>query len=302
MSNGDKSASSRMWTGEVTATGSTIQVQTGFRPAAVEVINKDGLVAMRWNRQMGEGKGYKSGSNSSSARREFSGGDIKGSVTVDVGIASGTLPTNGALLSTLASAANTTNFTIAVSPDRGRNVSISFKNTNVGASTGNAVSCVITGTWRGAAQTETISFTQLELTSTAQNEVATKFGSKPFDTVTSITLPVAQPANWQHAAGVGSKIGLPENLKTPIEADVQKITKNAANLAVTGLVDTTNMTVNLGTLSDGDDFEIVYLVAAGTSSFVSTLGISTGYNSLSIGADTDLNVNGNTLYVTAWSF
>lgn len=190
------------------------------------------------------------------------GGDIKGSANTDIGIASGTLPTNGALISTLATAANTTTMTIAVSPDVPRNVSVSFKNTNVGASTGNAVSCVVTGTFRGAAQTETISFTALELTSTAQNEVATKYGSKPFDTITSVTNPVAQPANWQHAVGVGSKLGLPTDLFTPAEADVIKLTKNAANLSPSGIVNTTNMTVNFGTLADGDDVMVQYREAA----------------------------------------
>lgn len=186
------------------------------------------------------------------------GGDVKGSANTDVGIASGTLPTNGALLSNLAAANNTTAFTLALQPDFPRNISISFKNINAGASTGNAVDVVIVGTWRGAAQTETISFTALELTSTAQNEVATKYGSKPFSTITSITPSAAQPANWQHGAGPGSKIGLPTDLTTPVEADVVKITKNAANLAVTGLVDTTNMTVNVGALTDGDDVSIMY--------------------------------------------
>ncbi|MFN7930337.1 MAG: hypothetical protein U0Y68_20895 [Blastocatellia bacterium] len=190
------------------------------------------------------------------------GGDIKGSANTDVGIASGTLPTNGALLSTLAAANNTTAFTIAAQPDVPRNVSISCKNTNAGASTGNAVDFVIVGTFRGAAQTETISFTALQLTSTAQNEVANKYGSKPFDSITSITPSAAQPANWQHAAGVGSKIGLLVDLLTPATADVIKLTKNAANLSTSGIVDATNMTVNFGTLSDGDDVAVIYRTAA----------------------------------------
>lgn len=188
------------------------------------------------------------------------GGDIKGSANTDVAIAGGSLPTNGGLISNLADAANTNVFTIALQPDVSRNVCIAFKNTNAGASTGNAVDCVITGTFRGAAQTETISFSALELTSTAQNEVAAKYGSKPFDTITEITNPVAQPANWQHAAGPGSKIGLPANLATPAEADVIKLTKTAANLSPAGIVDTTNMTVNFGALSDGDDVAVLFKV------------------------------------------
>lgn len=189
-------------------------------------------------------------------------GDIKGSVSADVGIASGTLPTNGQLWSTLADAAVLTAFTIALQPDISRNVSISLKNTVAGASTGNATTFAIVGTFRGAAQTDSISFTALELTSTAQNEVATKHGVKPFDSITSITPTVAQPASWQHSAGPGSKLGLPIPTATNAEADLLKLFKNAANLAITGLY-STNQTVDFGVLADGDDISIEYNVAGG---------------------------------------
>lgn len=192
----------------------------------------------------------------------FAQGDIKGSVSADVAIASGALPTNGQLWSTLADAANTTAFTIALQPDFGRNVSISLKNTVAGASTGNAVTFAIVGTFRGVAQTDSVSFTALELTSTAQNEVATKHGVKPFDSITSITPSAAQPASWQHAAGPGSKLGLPNASATNTEADLIKLTKTGANLAITGLY-STNQTVDFGVLADGDDIVIEYAVAAG---------------------------------------
>lgn len=230
------------------------------------------------------------------------GGDIKGSATVDVGIAAGTLQTNGDLLSNLADAANTTNFTIALQPDVPRTVGIAFKNTVAGASTGNAVSCVITGTFRGAAQTETISFSAAELTSTAQNEVATKYGSKPFDSITSITNPTAQPASWQHAAGPGSKIGLPVDPDTNVEADILKLTKNAADLAITGLYDTTNKTVNFGVLADGGEVAVIYKIdfdgAAGTlGGSVASTGAGTPAGTIAdaagalgeVGAATDLS-------------
>lgn len=188
----------------------------------------------------------------------YAQGDIKGSVTVDMPIAGGTLPTNGQLLSTLAAANNTTAFTIALQPDIARNIGIGLKNLVAGASTGNAVSFAIVGLFRGAAQTETISFTALELTSTAQNEVAFKYGSKPFDSITSITPSAAQPASWSHAAGPGSKLGLPSNPANNLESDIIHLFKNAADLAKTGLYSTTNKTVNFGTLADGDDIAIEY--------------------------------------------
>lgn len=192
----------------------------------------------------------------------YTQGDIKGAVSTDVGIAAGTLQTNGQLLSTLAAADNTTAFTIALQPDIPRNIGIAFKNTNAGASTGNATNVVIVGAFRGAAQTETISFTALELTSTAQNEVATKYGVKPFDSITSITPSAAQPANWQHAAGPGSKLGLPVSTDNSAEADILKLFKNAANLAVTGTY-STNETIAFGTLADGDDISVIYRIAGG---------------------------------------
>lgn len=194
---------------------------------------------------------------------------VDGSANTDIGIASGTLPVNGAIVSILAAANNTTAFTIANQPDIPRNVSISLKNTNVGASTGNAVSFVIVGTFRGAAQTETISFTALELTSTAQNEVATKYGSKPFTAITSITPSAAQPANWQHAAGEGSKLGLPLTPVNNTESDITSITVNGVTVAVTGTFSSTNQTVNVGTLVDGDNVVINYnaggSIATGTN-------------------------------------
>lgn len=221
----------------------------------------DGPYKLKWNRTTGKLQVFRSGGSPIEVYSP-GGGDIKGSKTTDVGIASGALQTNGNLIVTLADAANTTTMTIALQPDVGRNVGIAFKNTNVGASTGNAISCVITGTFRGAAQTETISFSALELTSTAQNEVATKYGVKPFDSITSITKPTAQPSGWQAGAGPGSKIGLPTATATNAEADLIKLTKNGADLATTGLY-STNQTVNFGTLADGDDIAIEYLGSGG---------------------------------------
>lgn len=232
----------------------------------------DGPYSFKYNRATGKMQVFRSGGSPIEVYSP-GGGDIKGSVSADVGIASGALPTNGQLWSTLATAANTTAYTIALQPDIGRNVSISLKNTNAGASTGNATTITIVGLFRGAAQTDTISFTALELTSTAQNEVATKHSVKPFDSVTSITPDVAQPANWQHAAGPGSKIGLPTATATNAEADLIKLTKNGANLAVTGLY-STNQTVDFGVLADGDDISIEYLGSGGFVELNNTFDLS----------------------------
>ncbi len=198
--------------------------------------------------------------------------NIKGSAAADVAIASGTLPTNGGYISAAAAANNTTAFTIAAQPDFPRNISISLKNKVAGASTGNAASYVIVGTFRGAAQTETISFTALELTSTAQNEVATKFGSKPFTTVTSITPSAAQPASWDHYAGPGSKFGLTVPTLNNAETDITQILINGAAQTITGTYSTTNATVNIGVTSDNDDVSITYNASGQTSGGTSLTG------------------------------
>lgn len=180
--------------------------------------------------------------------------------------------TNGHAVAALAAvAAGAWTHGALTDPDVGRNVCISIQNDSGGplALYEGAMVFTVTGTWRGAAQTETITFT-----STAGNKsVATanwrvKYGVKPFDTVTNVTVNHVPADGLKISAGLGSKIGLPNDLKTPAEADVVKITKNGAGLAPTGLVDATNMTVNLDTLTDADKFSIVYDTGAVVASSI----------------------------------
>jgi hypothetical protein len=203
------------------------------------------------------------------AEYTYAEGDIKGSANTDATGAGGyiTIPTNGALISILAASDNTTAFTIAVQPDIPRNISILIKDATGGNVNGNAASYVIVGTFRGQAQTETISFTVTELTTMSNGNIAIKYGSKPFDTITSITPSAAQPAGFQHGVGPGSKLGLDRPTLNNAEADILKLTKNAADLAITGLY-STNGTINFGTLADGDDISATYL--SGTQAIVGT--------------------------------
>lgn len=196
------------------------------------------------------------------------GGDIKGSANTNSENAdAASLPTNGGLI--MAAAAVTGGaWTYSESNEVAvpRNLGIFITNDSGGPLNlyEGASVFTLTGTWRGAVQTETITFT-----STAGNKaVATakfryKYGLKPFDTLTSVTCNNLPGDGLKIGVGIGSKIGLPNDLYTPIEADVTKIVKNAANLSPSGIVDTTYMTVNLGTLSDGDDVEITYKRAGG---------------------------------------
>lgn len=217
----------------------------------------------------------------SSRLEVYTQGDIKGSANTSSAAAdAAAAPTNGLLLEavdTFATWAGTITPNDATI-DLARNICLTVQNDSGGPLNlfeGTSV-YTITGTFRGAAQVETLNWT-----STLGNKVVadTKFrylyGVKPFDSVTSITYTNAPAATLKIGVGIGSAVGLPINLDTPAEADVKKINKNGANLAVTGLVDTTNMTVNLGALADGDDFAITYAVdidtIPGTTAGASTI-------------------------------
>ncbi len=197
----------------------------------------------------------------------FAAGDIKGSANTDSeDDDQDSAPTNSALVHALATCSDAGAVTLDtfVSPGLGRNLCAVLKAT-VGAITMEVgdVAIAITGTYKGAAQTETITFAFTDDPANnviAQDKFRYLYGDKPFDTVTAATVTglTASQENLQVSLGIGSKIALPVNLKTPAEADVTNIYKNAANLSPSGIVDATNMTVNLGVLADGDDFNVVY--------------------------------------------
>lgn len=193
----------------------------------------------------------------------WSYGEVKGSENTDHENADqNALPTNGALVGAeTAVAEGAYAFPTPAHPDVGRNVCICFHNDSGGALNlyEGVMTFTVTGTFRGAAQVEEITYT-----STAVNmEIATgkyrdKYGAAPFDTVTAVTVDNICANGIKIAVGIGSKIGLPEALLTPIEADVIKATKNGANVAISGKVDITNETLNIDTLTDDDSFGIIY--------------------------------------------
>jgi hypothetical protein len=220
----------------------------------------------------------------SSRLEVYTQGDIKGSANTDSAAAdAASAPTNGVYLE---AAATFTALAGTLTPndatiDVARNVVLTIENPELGTVDlfeGTSV-YTITGTFRGAAQVETLNWT-----STAGNMgiATTKFrylyGVKPFDSVTTVTWTNAPTGTLKLGLGLGSKVGLPINLDTPTEADVKKINKNAANLSPASIVDAVNMTVNLGTLANDDDFSIEYAVdidtipgtTAGTSTVTAT--------------------------------
>ena len=212
------------------------------------------------------------------------GKDIKGSGNTDspnVDLASE--PTNGHLVAALTAVAGAAWACPALTnPDRGRNVCITISNDSGGPLNlyEGTMGCTVIGTWRGLAQTEVI-----PITSTAANKamVTTKFrvmyGLKPFDTVSSIVVDHVPDNNIKIGAGVGSKVGLYNDIAAV--TDVTKVTKTAAHLATTSIVDITYMTVNLGTLADNNDFAIVY------KAFGPNLILSYGCGDLKGSANTD---------------
>jgi len=196
------------------------------------------------------------------------GGDIKGSAnTESPNTDQAAAPTNGVIMKAATSFTTLAGtITPTVQTDVARNICITIQNTSGGPLDlyEGAMTIALVGTFRGAAQTETIT-----LTSTAGNKAVadTKFrytyGSKPFDTVTAGTITNAGAGGLLCGMGFGSKLGLYVDLLTPAEADVVKLTKNAVNLSPSGIVSTTNMTVNFGALADGDDVAIEFKAGIG---------------------------------------
>jgi len=194
------------------------------------------------------------------------GGDIKGSGNTNAentdaasDVTNGEYVSTRAAFSTLVAGA----LLIALNPDVPRNVCITIENTTGGALNlfEGVSSFAVIGTFRGLAQTETIT-----ITSTAGNKSVgaakfrAKYGLKPFDTITSITVTNEGAATLSVGAGLGSQLGLPQPFTAT--GSVISITKNGAFLSPSGLVTVATQTVLLGTLTDGDDVSIEYNTTA----------------------------------------
>ena len=152
---------------------------------------------------------------------------------------------------------------VTLSPDVPRNVIIVAHNDTGGALDlyEGDTTWTITGTFRGAAQVEALVWT-----STAGNKsiAAGQFrylaGVEPFDTITSITYDNAGAGTLKMSVAPGSALGYPVDSDTGAEADFTKATVDAADFTITGAVDVTNKTFNVGTTADGADVEIQYVV------------------------------------------
>lgn len=206
-------------------------------------------------------------------------GDIKGATNLagtEGNADQNAAPVNSILLKALATfTALAGTATPTTQPGVPRNVVITIANDSGGSLNlyEGKTTFTITGTnVRGTAMTETV-----ELTSTSGNKAIanTKFrfvqGVKAFASVTSVTWDNAPDGGLKLSLGIGTRFGLPMPLQAGVYGDVLKVTVNAANVAPSatvanaGGVDTTNNTVNSGTIADGDDVFIEYNAATASA-------------------------------------
>ncbi len=202
------------------------------------------------------------------------GGDIKGSANTDQALADqDAAPANGDLINTLhaVEAGPAWSYSENAEPDIARNVCITLEGKAVTGSVipAGTYAITLTGLFRGSAQTDTITFTFAGVEGTiAAGKFRFKYGVKPFEKIANVAITPAHLANLPEGliigVGIGSKLGLPLDSLIGVEADILKITKNAADLAVSGTFSAANKTVNLGVLADGDDVSIQYQAASGT--------------------------------------
>lgn len=180
-------------------------------------------------------------------------------------------PTNGAYVSayTAVAAGAWTHGTLT-NPDINRNVCITIKNDSGGALNlyEGEMTFTVTGTHNSSPREENI-----RITSTAANKAVADgayryvYGSKPFDTVTNITLDNVSDNGLKIGAGLGSKIWLSEGLANASYADIISATLNSTSLDPYDRVDGTYYTFNFGDVTDDDDIEIQYLAHSGAGIF-----------------------------------
>jgi hypothetical protein len=148
---------------------------------------------------------------------------------------------------------------ITLQPDVPRNVQITILNDSGGALNlyEGVTTFTVVGTFRGAAQTELITFTSTAGNKSVANtpKYRWKAGVKPFDTLTSITYDNAAAGGLKCTVGPGVRFGIPSALLTPSYLDVLKIwfglpssTATADVAVVTGRVVSTAgaQTFNIG--------------------------------------------------------
>lgn len=197
--------------------------------------------------------------------------DVKGSENDDSeNVDSSTEPTNASYVSAYAAvAASAWTRGALTNPDNERNVCIVVKNDSGGALNlyEGTMTFTITGTHDGGAREEEITIES----SAANKEVADgtyryKYGTKPFDTVTNITLDNVPDDGLKIGAGLGSKFWLDYELANSQASDIVTATVNGTAIDPTSRVDGNYHTLNFGDLSDDDDLVATYTAYTGAGS------------------------------------
>jgi hypothetical protein len=196
------------------------------------------------------------------------GGDIFGGVNTDsMLVDQAALPLNANFIDTLHAvlAGPAWAYSEDLEPDVARNLCITLKAAAAGSVIpAGTYTFTITGTFRGAVQTEAITFTFAGVEGTlAADQHRYKYGVKPFERITSVVITPAHLANLPVGlligVGVGTKLGLPGETLTNAEADILKIVNTGVDVAVAGKFDGTNKTIAMGTLANADNISIQYL-------------------------------------------
>jgi hypothetical protein len=196
---------------------------------------------------------------------------VLGSANTDAEtVDSAALPTNGSLISSALAQSDVATalgvLIIAAQPDIARNVCIVVTNDTAGNLNlyVGGTSFLVTGTYKGAVQTEIITITNADGTKAVAHapDYRYKYGVKPFSTITSIVqtnYAVNKMANaLKISVGLGSKVALLNTLATPAAADIFHADIKGAAYDASALVNTTYGTVNMGALTDADDFTLEY--------------------------------------------
>lgn len=214
-------------------------------------------------------------------------GDILGSANTDAPNADqASKPTNADRVDTLhAVAAGAWTYSEDAEIDVPRNVAVCILNDSGGPLNlyEGVMTFAVTGTFRGAAQSENIT-----LTSSAGNKSVANtkyryvYGVKPFSTITSVVLDNKPDNDIKIGIGVGSKIGFLQDSYSGADADFYKLVKNGVDLALGSLADHTNKTINFDTLADGDEVSVSYKIK------VADITPSGSIGSLSAGVFTEM--------------
>ncbi|MFA5381973.1 MAG: hypothetical protein WC356_02320 [Candidatus Micrarchaeia archaeon] len=189
--------------------------------------------------------------------------DVADSATVD----QAALPTNSAVIDAAAAvAAGAWTYGENAEIPNSRNVNIVLLNDTGGdiVMEEGTLSFLVTGLFRGAAQTDTITFTfgAGDKTIAHAPDYRWKYGVKPFDQISSVVATglTATQDGLKISVGLGRLLGVPVEPDAGSINNFIKITKNSAELAPVAYNDT-NKTLDVGALSDNDDLDIEVEVA-----------------------------------------